>query len=74
MLRCRTRVFGGAVVDSAKPTVRVFRCGSDDCKAVHLIGFDDNHKPLCEIVISEDVSNDINNLIQKIKSTCVTGG
>jgi hypothetical protein len=52
MAYTRTRNFDGRVIPSAT-TVETFMCGDPECNHVHLIGFDEEHEPLFEIVVSK---------------------
>jgi hypothetical protein len=66
MAYTRTRLFHGVTIPSAT-RVHVFTCGSPECKSAHLIGFDEEHEPLFEIVVSEKVSEDITRIIKEQK-------
>lgn len=58
----RTRHFNTIEIPSST-TVQVHVCGEPKCEHLHLIGFDDEGKPLCEIVVSEGV---LLQMIQKL--------
>lgn len=47
----RVRKYEGSLIPSATST-KVELCGEPDCGHVHMIGFDNEGKPLCELVIS----------------------
>ena len=50
-VRSRIRNFNGTEIPSAT-RAEFFHCGDPDCKHVHLVGFDEDNHPFCEIVLS----------------------
>ena len=52
----RIRDFEGKKIPSATST-QVHLCG--DCDHLHLVGFDENNEPICEIVIGDDLARHI---------------
>jgi len=62
----RTRFYHGVNIPSAT-RVTAIKCGSPNCKSVHLIGFDEEGEPLFEIVVSKSVSDDIRCLFEVIE-------
>lgn len=50
----RIRVFNGVEIPSAT-TTQIHHCGDPACDHLHLVGFDDEGKPLCEICVNESM-------------------
>lgn len=50
----RVRNYGGFEIPSATRTLAI-SCGDPECEHAHLIGFDEQNVPFCEIVLSEDI-------------------
>ena len=65
MAYTRTRMYGNVAIPSAT-RVRALRCGSPKCKAVHLIGMDEEHEPLFEIVLSKETHESIVKLFEEM--------
>jgi len=66
MAYTRTRMFNGVPIPTST-SVRLFKCGSPECKAAHLVGFDEENEPLFEIVVSKSVSEGISKLIKEVE-------
>jgi hypothetical protein len=66
----RERDFHGVMIPSAT-TARSFSCGLPDCRHAHIVGFDEEGQPFCEIVLNEsmllkalDIANDVQQELQ----------
>ena len=56
------RLYDGVEIMSAS-SCYAYDCGSPECDHVHLIGYDSDDIPYCEIVINEDEINKLHDLI-----------
>ena len=63
----RWRDFHGTMIPTAT-RMRVFSCGLPDCKHAHLVCFDEEDQPFCEVVLNEYILLEAQGIIEDADS------